>query len=419
MTPLEQTTPEQLQAFATSLAIGLLIGLERERKADAKAGLRTYALVAMLGALSALLATRSGSGWIVAIGILAVGAMMIAAVNIDPHDDGDPGTTSVVAAMVCFGLGATVWYGHAELAVMLAIATTVLLYFKAQLHGISASLTHRDLISILQFAVLSFVVLPILPDRNYGPYAAINPHQVWWMVVLISGVSLAGYAALRIAGSRHGAALIGIFGGFASSTATTMVFARHARERVDLVRTATLVILLANLVVMVRLWLVSAAVAPALMLSLGIVFGAGIAGGLAVTLYGWRRLGAQADLPMPEVKNPTEIRTALSFALLYAVVLFLSAWLQDVAGNRGLYLVALASGLTDVDAITLSSLRLFNLEKLAAQQTVIVIALAVLSNLVFKSGLVIVIGGMALARHVLPGMVAIAAGIGTGLLVFS
>jgi uncharacterized membrane protein (DUF4010 family) len=166
--------------------------------------------------------------------------------------------------MVCYCLGATVWYGYAELAVMLAIATTALLYFKSQLHGISASLTHRDLISILQFAVLSFIILPILPDRTFGPYQTLNPHQVWWMVVLISGVSLAGYAALRIAGSRHGAAMIGILGGLASSTATTMVFARHAGARDELVRSATLVILLANLVVMVRLWLVSLAVAPAL-----------------------------------------------------------------------------------------------------------------------------------------------------------
>ncbi|MBU0751554.1 MAG: MgtC/SapB family protein [Gammaproteobacteria bacterium] len=415
MNPLEQTTPEMLQAFATSVAIGLLIGLERERKPGTKAGLRTYALVALLGALSALLASRVGSGWIVAVGLLVVGAMMIAAVNLGPPEDGDPGTTSVVAAMVCFGLGATVWYGHAELAVMLAIATTALLYFKAQLHGISSSLTHRDLISILQFAVLSFVILPILPDTNFGPYGTLNPYQVWWMVVLISGVSLAGYAALRIAGSRHGAAMIGIFGGFASSTATTLVFARHAAQREDLIRSATLVILLANLVVMLRLWLVSAAVAPGLMLPLAMVLGAGLAGGLVVTLYGWRRLGSQGNLPMPEIKNPTELRTALGFGLLYALVLFLSALLQDIAGNSGIYLVALASGLTDVDAIALSSLRLHNLEKIVAEQAVIAIALAVLANLVFKTGLVIAIGGMALARHVLPGMVAIAAGIGIAL----
>jgi uncharacterized membrane protein (DUF4010 family) len=412
---VEQNALLQVQSFATALAIGLLIGLERERKVDAKAGLRTFALLSLLGALTAMIAQEAQSGWLLAVGLLVVGAMMIAAVNVDPQDDGDPGTTSVVAAMVCFALGASVWYGHARLAVMLAIATTTLLYFKSELHGMSTSLTRRDLISMLQFAVLSFIVLPILPDRSYGPYEALNPYQVWWMVVLISGVSLAGYAALRIAGSRHGAAVIGIFGGFVSSTATTMVFARHARDRVELLRTATLVVLLANLVVMVRLWLVSAVVAPQLMLPLAIVVGSGLAGGLAVTLWGWRRLGAQGELPMPEVKNPTEIRTALTFGLLYAAVLFLSALLQDVAGSKGLYLVALASGLTDVDAITLSSLRLYNLETLAATQTVTAIALAVLSNLAFKTGLVIVIGGGALARHVVPGMLAIAAGIGTAL----
>jgi uncharacterized membrane protein (DUF4010 family) len=416
MIPLEQTTPEQVQAFATSLAIGLLIGMERERHASAKAGLRTFALVAMLGALAALVGAMADTGWVLAVGLLVVGGMMIAAVASDPPEDGDPGTTSIVAAMVCYGLGAAVWYGHGELAVMLAIATTGLLYFKAQLHGISASLTHRDLISILQFAVLSFVVLPILPDRNYGPYSALNPHQVWLMVVLISGVSLAGYAALRIAGTRHGAAMIGIVGGFASSTATTMVFSRHVAERADLLRTATLVILLANVVVMLRLWLVAMAVAPALALPLGAALGGGIAGGLAVIMIGWRRPDSRTDLPMPEVTNPTEIRTALTFGLIYAAVLFFSAWLQDIAGNKGLYLVALASGLTDVDAMALSSLRLYNLDKLATGQVVIAIALAVLANLAFKTGLVVTIGGWALFRQVIPGMLAIAAGIGAGLL---
>jgi uncharacterized membrane protein (DUF4010 family) len=141
-----------------------------------------------------------------------------------------------------------------------------------------------------------------------------------------------------------------------------------------------------------------------------------LAFGLAVTFIGWRRLGVQADLPLPEVTNPTELRTALTFGLIYAAVLFFSALLQDVAGNKGLYLVALASGLTDVDAMALSTLRLYNIDKLAAEQTVIAIALAVLANLAFKTGLVVAIGGPALFRHVMPGMLAIAAGIGAGLL---
>lgn len=406
-----------VQAFAVSLGIGLLIGLERERKPDAKAGLRTFALTALLGCLAAMLAERSASTWLIAAGLVMIAAMMIVAQARDPLEDGDPGTTSVVALMVCYGLGALVWFGETTLAVMLAITTTILLYFKAQLQGVTRSLTHKDLISILQFGVLSWVVLPILPDRDYGPYDALNPHQIWWMVVLIAGVSLAGYAALRFVGNRHGAPLLGFFGGLVSSTATTMVFARRTREDGNLVTTASLVILIANLVVALRLGLIAAVLAPSLWLPLAGLLGLGLLLGLAVALPRWRSLSAAGDLPLPEVKNPTEIRAALSFGLLYGAVLLLAAWLQDIAGRRGLYLVALASGLTDVDAITLSTLRLFNQQALTADSVVTAIGLALLSNLVFKSGLVVVYGGGALARQVLPGFAAIGLGLAAGIVV--
>jgi uncharacterized membrane protein (DUF4010 family) len=312
-----------------------------------------------------------------------------------------------------------VWYGHASSAVMLAIATTVLLYFKAELHGISKSLTPVDLISMLQFGVLALVILPILPDHNFGPYDALNPRNIWLMVVLISGVSLAGYAALRIVGARHGAALIGMFGGLVSSTATTMIFARHARSHEALARTAMVVILLANIVVLVRLGVVSFVVAPAILPTLLPILGAGMALGIVATFWGWRQLQSGEDLPMPEVTNPTEIKSALGFGALYALVLVLSAWLQDIAGSGGLYLLALASGLTDVDAITLSSLRMLGMEKIDAAQAATAIALATLSNLCFKAGLVVVIGGGPLARRALPGFVAIAVGLIGGLLLAS
>lgn len=402
---------DSLQAFATSLAIGLLIGLERERHTDVKAGLRTFALVGLLGCLAALLSQATDSGWVLAAGILAVGAMMIAAHATDPLDDGDPGTTSVIALLVCYALGATVWYGYMTQAVMLAITTMGLLYFKTQLHGMTKSMTHKDVLSILQFAVLSFVILPILPDRDFGPYAAFNPHQIWWLVVLISGLSLAGYTALRFVGARHGAPLIGIFGGLASSTATTMVFARHTRNDPSLARTAMVVILLANLLVMVRLLMVSFVVAPTLVPSLAVVFGSAFVLGFGVTLWGWHQLSRGDALPMPEVHNPTEIKAALTFGALYALVLLLSAWLQDAVGNKGLYLIALASGLTDVDAVVLSTLRLFGMEKVGNHEAVVAITLAVLSNLAFKLGLVVVIGGRALALRAGPGMAAIAIGL--------
>ena len=399
----------------TSLAIGLLMGLERERRSSAKAGLRTFALVALLGTLSGLLAEKADSGWILAAGLLAVGAMIISAYINQPDDAGDPGTTSVVAILVCYCLGAVVWFGYGTLAVMLGIAATVLLYFKAELHGLSSQLTPKDIISILQFAVLSFVILPILPDRNYGPYEALNPHQAWLMVVLVSGVSLAGYAALRLAGPQQGAPMMGLLGGLVSSTATTVVFSRHAHGNATLARTAMVVILIASLMVLPRLMVIAAVVAPDVIEPLAKVLASGLVLGLAATLFGWRSLEMQRDLPMPEVRNPTELRIALGFGLLYALVLFCSSWLSDAAGIKGMYAVALISGLTDVDAITLSSLRLFSLDRLSAGQAVSSIALAVLSNLTFKAGLIVALGGWGLARITLPAMLAVAVGIGAGL----
>lgn len=405
-----------VEAFATALGIGLLVGLERERRPDSAAGLRTFALVAMLGCLFALLGEKSGGPWILVAGLLVISGSMIASNFSAQQEEQYRGFTSEAAIIVTYGLGAAVWFGYATLAVMLAITTTVLLYFKAELRQFSERTTPKDINSILQFAVLSLVILPILPSADFGPYDAINPRQVWWMVVLISGLALSGYLALRIIGARHGAALLGIFGGLASSTATTMMFSRHARDHAHLVRMSAIVILIANVMVMIRLGLVSGVVAPNLVMPIATVFACGIVPGIVMALYGWKILNAAGELPMPEVKNPTELRTAISFGLLYAIVLLASAWLQDIAGNSGLYIVALASGLTDADASVLSTLRMFNLEKISSGEAVIAVTLALMANLIFKIGLVISIGGAKLARYALPGLFAIGCGMAGGLL---
>ena len=178
-----------LPRYVVALAIGLLMGLERERNPAAKAGLRTFALTALFGVLTAHLATELGEQWLIAVGLLLVGAMMIAAYLRSPQQpDGDPGTTTVAALMLCYGLGVLVWHDEIQLAVMLGIAATMLLYFKPELRGMSQHMSRRDLLSILQFAVLALIVLPLLPNQDYGPYGALNPHQIWWMVVLIVGV---------------------------------------------------------------------------------------------------------------------------------------------------------------------------------------------------------------------------------------
>jgi uncharacterized membrane protein (DUF4010 family) len=400
-----------LPRYVVALAIGLLMGLERERNPAAKAGLRTFAITALLGVLAAHLATALGEPWLIAVGLLLVGGMMIAAYLRSPQQDGDPGTTTVAALMLCYGLGVLVWHDEVQLAVMLGIAATMLLYFKPELRGLSQHLTRRDLLSVLQFAVLSLIILPLAPNRNYGPYGALNPYQVWWMVVLIAGVGLAGYAALRIVGQRRGAVMLGLLGGLVSSTATTLAFSRHARASAAMMPVAVIVIVLANLVVLVRLGVLAALVAPAVFTQLLPVLAGGlVAGGLGAA-YGVRRLQPGSELPELAMGNPTELRPAIGFGLLYAAVLLAAAWLSDWLGPRGLYAVALVSGLTDVDAITLSTLRLHNLDRVTVAMGVNVIVLAVLANLAFKSLLALAIGGRAMARHAIAGMGAAGLGV--------
>ena len=446
---LQGNNIEALPQFLTSLAIGLLIGLERERTPSAKAGLRTFALVALFGTLSALLSAKLGSPWLLIAGLLAVAGMIIAAYlnspsghdritdqerrsvdspppqsndkngSVPPSDtrtiENDPGTTTVIALLLCYALGAMIWYGLATLAVMLAIAVTALLYFKPELRGLSQRLTRRDLVAVLQFSVLTFIVLPILPDQNYGPYQAFNPHQAWLMVVLISGISLAGYTALHLVGTRYGAPLLGFLGGLVSSTATTLIYAKHSKGNQAMSYLAASVIVIASMMVLLRLLVVSAVVAYGTLPALLPVLAGGFLFGLAVALYNWRKMTQATELYIPETSNPAELHTAIGFGLLYVVVLLGAAWMADIAGSRGLYVVALVSGLTDVDAITLSSLRLFNLGQLSEYQTVTAIALAFLSNLAFKFGMVVFIGGWNLARHVATGFGAIVCGVLLGL----
>ncbi len=418
-----------LPRYAVAIALGLLMGLERERNPAALAGLRTFALTALFGTLAAHLAAISTQPWLIAVGLLLTGGMMIAAYMRPVADRDDPGTTTVAALLLCYGLGVLIWFNEIQLAVILAIATTTLLYFKPELRGISERLSRKDLLSILQFALLSLIILPLLPDKNYGPYGALNPYQIWWVVVLIAGLGLAGYAALRLMGKR-GVIVVGLLGGMVSSTATTLAFSRHARRDEAMARIAVIVIVLANLVVLVRLGVLAAIIAPTIVSSLYPVLAGGLVVGGIGAWYGFRRLNPQGaggggkdaeasttTLPpqgtMPElaVANPTELRPALGFAALYAVILLISAWLSDVIGNTALYAVALVSGLTDIDPISLSTLRLFNLGKVPSFNVINVIVLALLANLAFKSILTISLGGWAKMHHAVAGMGAVALGL--------
>jgi len=402
--------------FMTSLAIGLLIGLERQRNPLAKAGLRTCALVALLGTVCGVVAQATDSAWVIAAGLLAIAAMMIAAYAGEDLPEGESGTTTVVAVMLCYVFGVMVWYGNTQHAVALAIVTTVLLHFKTELHGFSGRLTPADITSMLQFAVLTFIILPILPNRGFGPQQALNPYHLWLMVVLISGVSLAGYLTLRFAGARRSLLVIGALGGLVSSTATTLVYARHSATRPELTPLSASVITVANLTVLLRLSVIGGIAAPDALPRLLPVLALGIVFGLLPVRGQLQAAVGRGEVAFPEMENPTQLRVAVGFGLLYAAVLVGAAWLSQLWGSRGLYAMAVASGLVDVDAITLSSLHLFNTEKVDVGVAVAAIIIAYVSNLVFKFAIAITAGGMHLAKNCLPAFVSSAAGLVLGIL---
>lgn len=400
------------QPFLISLGVGLLIGLERQRRPDAHAGLRTFPLVALLGTLCAMLDARGEAHWLLPSGLLLVGAMMIASYQ-DDGEHSDPGTTTTVAVMLCYLLGALCWHGQYQIAVALALATTALLHFREELHGFAVRLSREDVVAVLRFIVLSVLLLPLLPDRGYGPYAALNPYKLWWMVVLISGLSLGGYLLLRLVGAGRGVPLLGVLGGLASSTATTLSFARQARQDDAALPAARSVILIANVVVLLRLLLLGAAVAPAILPGLWPAMLGGVLAGGAVVLAALRRTGHAAHAVI-ELKNPGELGAAFGFALLYALVLLGVAYLHDRAGSAGVYGAAAVSGLTDVDAISLSALGMLQDGRMLRDVAVNTILIAFLANLLFKAGTVAAVAGRSLARPVCAGFAVIALGVLAG-----
>jgi uncharacterized membrane protein (DUF4010 family) len=377
-----------------ALGLGLLVGLQRESVASRLAGLRTFPLITLLGAVSGMLAQSAGP-WVLAAGVLALAIVIFSGKETDTRSGHiDPGLTTEIAILLMYGVGALLILGPPEIAIAIGGITAVLLHFKGELQTAVSRLTARDMRVIMQFALISLVILPVLPDRTYGPYQVINPRNIWLMVVLIVGIGLSGYIAYKFFGEKTGLLLSGLLGGMVSSTATTVSFSRQSKLSKSDCRTAAIVILLASTVVYVRVMLEMAAVAPSLLqVAAGPITVLLLIGLAAVAIFS--RWSQKAGEKLPEPTNPSELKSALFFAILYGFVLFMVALTTDKFGqfgNRGLYLVAFISGLTDVDAITLSTAQLVRLDRLPVSEAWRLVVAAVLSNLFFKLGTVLFLG---------------------------
>jgi uncharacterized membrane protein (DUF4010 family) len=409
-----------LERLAAALAVGLVIGLERGWSARRVpegariAGLRTFALVAFAGGLAVVLGELA-SFWLA--GGIALGfALLLFAIRLRQRSDADLGATTEVAAVVTFGLGALAGLDRPIAAMAGAVATSFLLGAKPMLHVWVKNVQGRELFAGLQLVLISAVILPLAPDRDFGPYGAFNPRQIWWMVVLIAGLSFCGYLAIRILGARLGVLLSGIAGGLVSSTATTLQLSRRARGLdAALHNVVSAAILAACTVMAVRVFVLGSAIHPPLLPLLLAPFGVATIIGVAATLWQWRRAQAgSGDICETEPRNPLDLRMAVGFAVMLAVVMLAARAGQAEFGTGGLYAVAAFSGLADVDAITLS---IVSEARLGLSRDVAVTGLAIAAGVdtLVKAGLAIAFGPRSVARPVASALVLMVIGGGLAL----
>ena len=427
---------ETLTKLGIALALGLLVGLQRQRAESSIAGVRTFPLITLFGAVAALAAPALGA-WLVAAGAIGMAAMLVVSNVAKLRTESDPGITTEVAALLMYSVGAYLVAGHTAAAVAVAGAVTLLLHLKQPLHRVIRAMGERDVTAVMQFALITFIILPLLPNQPYGPYGVLNPHKIWWMVVLIVSISLGGYVAYKLLGARAGALLGGVLGGLISSTATTVSYARRTRAgedaepkapepdgdeadgkatRGESVRAtaglAALVIMVASAVSFARVIVEVAVVAPHQFRAIGTPLGAMLVWMAALSAGGYWLGRGEDPGKLPEAANPAELKPALIFGALYALVILAVAFVKDRFGDAGLYPVAVVSGLTDMDAITLSTANLARAGRLDVDTTWRLILIAALSNTVFKGVAAVVLGSSALrARIVVLFGLAIAGGV--------
>ena len=391
--------------LAVALAVGLLVGVERgweERGAGEgtrRLGLRTLAIIGLLGGAAGLLTEQVGA---LVLGLMFLGlAVFLGLIHAARHEDGgDVGLTTEIATLATFVLAALAGLGHVGLAAAAAVVMSIILGYKRTLHGWLQQLRPEELAAVFKLLLLSVVMLPLLPNRGYGPWQALNPYAIWWMVVLISAISFVGYFAIRLAGARAGILFTALFGGLASSTATTLNLARLGRQGAIGPRLVAGGVLVACGTMFPRMLLVATAIHPPLLPLL-----AAPAAAMAVLTYVpalWcfrrpdSRTGDQRLLPA----NPLELGPAFLFGALLAVVMVLGEALTAWFGDAGILALAAASGVADVDAITLSLARM-STDDLAAFTAVLGIVIAAAVNTLFKGGMALSIGGRQVGLRVM------------------
>lgn len=400
------TEADIFMRLGLALAIGLLLGLERgwhgrtEAEGDRIAGIRTFALTGILGGVSGWLADVTTPVF-PALAMLALGGLLAVSYWVRLREDDDLGLTTEIALLLTFTLGIASVLGEMAPTAAIAVVAALLLSMKPTLHRWVGQIERLELEALFKLALISVVVLPLLPDQGYGPGEVLNPYELWWAVVIVAALSFVGYLAIRIAGARFGILATGLFGGLASSTSTTLALSRLVRAKSSLAPIASAGIVVAGSVTFLRILVLVAVFEPALVTPLAWPMAAMAATGLigAGLIHVFANGDRNSHDEIPSVGNPLELATALGFGAVLAVVLIAVHYLRTWLGTEGVYAAAALSGITDVDALTISVSRLVG-QDLPAANGAIAIFIAASVNTVVKAGISLVAGDSGLGLRV-------------------
>jgi uncharacterized membrane protein (DUF4010 family) len=396
--------------FGIALILGILVGLQREfafEESDEElfAGVRTFALISLLGCTGAFLSDLMHSPWPFIVLLFVVGSFITVTYFISATR-GKIGLTTEVAVILTLLAGGLVYMGQIVLTVALVVTMTVLLSIKWEAKRFVSYITRDDIFAALKFAVVAAVVLPILPNEVFGPppFDVFNPSTIWLLVVFISGISFVGYVLNKLIGPQKGIGIIGFLGGLVSSTAVTLNFAQRSRENKLLARPFALAIIVSWTVMFSRVLVQVAVVNSNLLSFLWLPMGLSIIAGLGYCVYLYFAQRYNEEKEGMEFTNPFELLPAIQFGLLFALILFISRAAQVYFDDLGLYISSLFSGIADVNAITLSMAELSRgIGELDPRTASRAIVLATVAN-TFAKGIIILIGGSRTIKFViLPG----------------
>jgi uncharacterized membrane protein (DUF4010 family) len=393
-----------LQGLGAVVFIGLLIGLEREhsRSKDQKifAGIRTFPLIGILGFLTALTSTLT-SEWVYVAVMFGFSGLLITAYLVAAKE-GRIGGTSEVSAFLVFILGTMVYFGYILLPAIIAIVITIFLSLKIQLHTFVGKVSGEDLFATLKLAIISIIILPLLPDRTFGPLEVLNPRLIWYMVIFISGISFVGYIFIKLLGKDKGILLTGVLGGMVSSTAVAFSLSKKSVQEISLSYNYAIGIVLASTMMYLRVFIIVLVLNSTLIVELWIPLILFAITGYVISRIMYKK-ESDKNLTDIEISNPFELKSAFLFGLLFAVVIFGAKAAQVYLGNQGIYFASALAGLTSVDAIVLS------ISKLSSETLILLVAekaiiIALISNTIIKMLITIIWGSKQLKHAVVRGL---------------